>query len=195
MRPLTDRRTPNNACRQCDFRRLYLRAGFFPFRRLCAPEATTAFKRLTAACETPVLHSEVQKQAAFGISPPSKFFQNSATRLPLLSGFRFPVSAFPFFSHSRPSSVIRGHLRTSASLRLCARYLYALPPYCATLRLPPWATHLSFPLDMRYRAGVRSRSCHPSGCLRQATRPAPAGTCSALRFPVSFSPNKTLHLL
>jgi prepilin-type N-terminal cleavage/methylation domain-containing protein len=64
---------------------------------------------------------------------------------------------------------------------------------------------------MRYRAGVRSRSfdsqisqsappaelplavyldlpkvsVRPSGCLRQATRPAPAGTCSGLRFPVS----------
>ena len=30
-----------------------------------------------------------------------------------------------------------------------------LPPYCGC---PPWATHLSFPWDMRYRAGVRPHS-------------------------------------
>ncbi len=49
--------------------------------------------------------------------------------------------------------------------RLCA-----LPPYCATLRLPPWATHLSFPLDMRYRAGVRviRGHLHPSGAALRA---------------------------
>jgi general secretion pathway protein G len=35
------------------------------------------------------------------------------------------------------------------------------------------------------RCLARSRSSRPSGCLRQATRPAPAGTCSGLRFPVS----------
>ena len=31
------------------------------------------------------------------------------------------------------------------------------------------------------RCLARSRSSRPSGCLRQATRPAPAGTCSAIR--------------
>ena len=35
---------------------------------------------------------------------------------------------------------------------------------------PPWATHLSFPWDMRYRAGVRSRSSHPTGCYYAAYR-------------------------
>ena len=34
---------------------------------------------------------------------------------------------------------------------------------------------------------LRSRSCRPSGCLRQATQPAPAGMCS---LPVDFA---TLH--
>ena len=60
-----------------------------------------------------------------------------------------------------------------------------LPPYCGC---PPWATHLSFPWDMRYRAGVRPHSCRPSGCLRQAIRPAPAGTYSSFRSPVSGLP-------
>ena len=62
----------------------------------------------------------------FGITPPSNFFQKSATPfLPLpLSGF------FP------------------APLRLCARYLYVLTPYCATLRLPPWATPLTRSLPL-----------------------------------------------
>ena len=43
------------------------------------------------------------------------------------------------------------------------------------------------PLD-RLAAGlvrIPPGMSHPSGCLRQATRPAPAGTCSALRIPVS----------
>jgi hypothetical protein len=35
--------------------------------------------------------------------------------------------------------------------------------------------------DIFMRCLARSRSSRPSGCLRQATRPAPAGTCSALR--------------
>ena len=76
-------------------------------------------------------------------------------------------------------------------------------PVASLLRLP-WATLLTFPWDMRYRAGVRSRlialrftlraafgslslyvrSCRPTGCLRQATQPAPAGMYSSpsLRF-------------
>ena len=35
---------------------------------------------------------------------------------------------------------------------------------------------------LRFRSGclLRSRSCRPSGCLRQATQPAPAGMCSGL---------------
>ena len=49
---------------------------------------------------------------------------------------------------------------------------------------PPWATHLSFPLDMRYRAGVRSRSvdsqdlptCSSFGAaLRQSISTFPEG--------------------
>ena len=42
--------------------------------------------------------------------------------------------------------------------------------------------------DIFMRCLARSRSSRPSGCLRQAARPAPAGTCSAFRFllpPVS----------
>jgi len=34
---------------------------------------------------------------------------------------------------------------------------------------------LNFPVCL-----LRSRSCRPSGCLRQATQPAPAGMCSSL---------------
>ena len=81
----------------------------------------------------------------------------------------------------------------------------ALPPRRSGC--PPSATLLTFPWDMRYRAGVRSRlialrftlraafgslsHCvrlsRPTGCLRQATQPAPAGMCS---LPVDFA---TLH--
>ena len=43
---------------KCDIRRFYSRAGVSP-----------AIERLTHASETPALHSEVQKQAAFGINP------------------------------------------------------------------------------------------------------------------------------
>ena len=35
--------------------------------------------------------------------------------------------------------------------------------------------------DIFMRCLARSRSSRPSGCLRQATRPAPAGTCSGFR--------------
>ena len=50
-----------------------------------------------------------------------------------ISDIRSPVSAFPFFSHSRPSSVIRGHLRTSAScsareISLCVASLLRYAP-------------------------------------------------------------------
>jgi hypothetical protein len=55
---------------------------------------------------------------------------------------------------------------------------------------PPWVTHLSFPLDMRYRAGVRSRSCRPSGCLAAGLVRIPPGmshpqgySCSLPRKP------------
>jgi hypothetical protein len=55
---------------------------------------------------------------------------------------------------------------------------------------PPWATHLSSPLDMRYRAGVRSRSCRPSGCLAAGLVRIPPGmshppgySCSLPRKP------------
>ena len=99
-----------------------------------------------------------------------------------------------------------------ASIR-AIRGFFASFPVCLLTALrsgcPPWATHLSFPLDMRYRAGVRSRSCRPSGCLRQAvlvrippgcltlraayaayratalllgSQPAPAGMCSGFQF-------------
>jgi hypothetical protein len=33
---------------------------------------------------------------------------------------------------------------------------------------------------LRYGCLLRSRSCRPTGCLRQATQPAPAGSCSYL---------------
>jgi len=45
-----------NLSRKCDFRRFYCRAGVSP-----------AIERLTLAGETPALHSEVPKPAAFGI--------------------------------------------------------------------------------------------------------------------------------
>ena len=48
-----------NVSRKCDFRRFYGRAGVSP-----------AIERLTHAGETPALHSEVQKQATFGITLP-----------------------------------------------------------------------------------------------------------------------------
>jgi hypothetical protein len=120
------------------------------------------------------------------------------------NGFRWLLgepcqTALEIFSKFRYFPIC-GFFPPSASLRLCAR-------------------------DIFMRCLARSRSVHPSGCLRQATRPAPAGTCSALRFPVSafrcfsirgylpafagtfrfqvsgfrfpvsFSPNKTLHIL
>ena len=49
--------TNTQVSRKCDFRRFYCRAGVSP-----------AIERLTHAGETPALHSEVQKQAAFGIT-------------------------------------------------------------------------------------------------------------------------------
>jgi hypothetical protein len=48
--------TPLPISRKCDFRRFYGRAGVSP-----------AIEGLTHAGETPALHSEVQKQAAFGM--------------------------------------------------------------------------------------------------------------------------------
>jgi hypothetical protein len=50
-------RSYTNLSRKCDFRRFYCRAG-----------VSTAIERLTLAGETPALHSEVQKQAAIGIT-------------------------------------------------------------------------------------------------------------------------------
>jgi hypothetical protein len=69
-------------------------------------------------------------------------------------------------------------------------------PVASLLRLPSLGYTVDFPLGyalsrgcspLRYGCLLRSRSCRPTGCLRQATQPAPAGMCS---LPVDFA---TLH--
>ena len=51
-----------NVLQEPDFRAFYCRAGVSP-----------AIERLTPADETPARHSEVQKQAAFGMTPAPHF--------------------------------------------------------------------------------------------------------------------------
>jgi hypothetical protein len=53
------------------------------------------------------------------------------------------------FKHQLPILFICENLQSVDDLH------FRLPPYCGC---PPWATLLTYPWDMRYRAGVRSRS-------------------------------------
>ena len=64
----------------------------------------------------------------------------------------------------------------------------AQPPCCLVPSQPP--------LACVQVCLLRSRSCRPTGCLRQATQPAPAGMCSGFRFQVSgfcFPPPTLIH--
>ena len=82
-------------------------------------------------------------------------------------------------------------------------------PVASLLRLPTLGYTFVSPFrSVRFRAGVRSRLialrftlraafgslslyvrlCRPSGCLRQATQPAPAGMCSLPRFHTILFP-------
>ena len=134
--------------------------------------------------------------------PPSKFFQNSATRPPKNDFALPPVMPQRRCPHATfggrrsvdavSPSAFASHRATgnTEEFQIFRLPLRALPAYCATLRLPPWVTHLSFPLDMRYRAGVRSRSCRPSGCLAAGLVRIPSGmshpsgySCSLPRKP------------
>ena len=60
---------------------------------------------------------------------------------------------------------------------------------------PPWATRLSYPWDMRYRAGVRPRLISLRFTLRAAfgrlpsQRPLACVPVSGLRFPVFLPPS------
>ena len=144
---------------------------------------------------------------------PRNFFKNPPLSELCSSSIRVDL---PSFAGCFPPSAIRSPffspLRVPAPLRETP-FRPPLSPCCLLTALrsgcPPWATHLSFPLDMRYRAGVRSRSCRPSGCLRQGwfaflpecltlrathvayranprllgSQPAPAGMCYPLRRP------------
>ena len=72
-------------------------------------------------------------------------------------------------------------VRYRAGVLRCAPFASVLrfAPVASLLRLPSQGYTFVFPLgSVRFRAGVRSRSCRPTGCLRQATQPAPAGMCS-----------------
>ena len=83
-------------------------------------------------------------------------------------------------------------MRYRAGVLRCAPFASVLrfAPVASLLRLPTLGYTFVSPLgSVRFRAGVRSRSCRPTGCLRQATQPAPAGMCS---LPVDFA---TLHPL
>ncbi len=77
--------------RKCDFRRFYGKAGVSP-----------AIERLTHAGETPALHSEVQKQTAFGIT--------QAGRLPPSPKVQ-KVSAFGIMCKLHSSNVPRLDIR------------------------------------------------------------------------------------
>jgi len=85
----------------------------------------------------------------------------------------------------------------SPRLRVSPLHVFCMLTRCsAALRLPTLGYTFDFPFGhalsrgcspLRYGCLVRSRSSRPSGCLRQATQPAPAGMCSP---PVDFA---TLH--
>jgi hypothetical protein len=93
--------------------------------------------------------------------------------------------------------------RTESSAALATRHSQLPTRYCCleATRHPlhqqsssppksPVCLLRSSPSCIALRAG--SRSYRPSGCLRQAARPAPAGTCSGFRFQVSLRPPRLL---
>ena len=124
---------------------------------------------------------------------------------PLRSGFRSPVSRFRFASFA-PAQLIRRISRPAPPSELpCGSLSRPFPkvsilpsgqPSVSLSRACPGA-RLSFPLGYALSRGCSLRcatvasfapdSSRPTGCLRQATQPAPAGMCS---LPVDFA---TLH--
>jgi len=62
------------------------------------------------------------------------------------------------------------------------KHLSGLPRCSASLRLPTLGYTCVFPLGYALSRGcslpVDFATLHPTGCLRQATQPAPAGMCS-----------------
>jgi hypothetical protein len=98
----------------------------------------------------------------------------------------------------RPLACVRSRSVDSQALPTCSSFGAALrqsistfpkgldSPELAILDLsqrPRFALRANLRLvvaTLRYGCLLRSRSCRPTGCLRQATQPAPAGRCSYL---------------